>query len=98
MVESSILAKLREFRGQLGNLCVDVNNHERCLNHLNSQFLKQDALLTGYKATNDKLMTSLRTDVNDACAKFPELCRELVDSSVGLVTSIKEIEAIIQGL
>jgi hypothetical protein len=49
---------------------MDVNNYERHLNHLNSEFLKQDVLMTGYKATNYKLVTSLRTDVNDARAKF----------------------------
>jgi hypothetical protein len=76
-MESSILAELREFKGQLGNLRMDVNDHEKPLNHLNSKFLKQDALLTGYKATNDKLVTSLHSDVNDACAKFPSFTESL---------------------
>ncbi len=70
-MESRIFAKLRDFKGQLGNLRLDVNDHERRLTHLSSNLLKQDALLTGYKATEDRLVTSLHMDVNDACAKIP---------------------------
>jgi hypothetical protein len=55
-------------------------------------------LLKGYKDKNDKLVVTLRTDVNDARAKIPALRRELQDSTVGLATSIKEIKAIVQDL
>ena len=96
--QSNILAKLKGFKEQLGDLKMDVNDHERHLTHLNSKLHKQDALLTGYKTTNDRLVTSVRTDVNDTRAKIPELCPELMDSTVGLAMSIKEIEAIVWDL
>ena len=43
-------------------------------------------------------MASLRTDVNDTRAKIDELRWELMDSTVGLATSIKEIEAIVRDI
>ena len=49
----------------------------------------------GYKTTNDRIVTSHRTDVNDTCARIPELRRELMDSTVGLAMSIKEIKAFV---
>jgi hypothetical protein len=55
-------------------------------------------LLKGYKDKNDKLVVTLRTDVNNACTKIPALRRKLQDSTVGLATPIKEIEAIVQDL
>ena len=94
---NSLLFELKDFKGQLGDLRLDVNNLKWCHTNLNSVLLKQDSLLTGCKASNNRLVTSLRMDVNDPCSKFPELCRELIDSTVGLATSIKEIEAILQG-
>ena len=97
-VQSNILAELKGFKGQLGDLKMDVNNHERRLTHLNSTLHKQEALLRGYKTTNDRMVTSLRTYVNDTRAKIPELCQELLDSTVGLAMSIKEIEAIVWDL
>ena len=96
--QSTILAELTGFKGQIDDLKMDVNNHEQLLTHLNSKLHKQDALLTVYKTTNDRIVTSLRTDVNDTRAKIPELCRELMDSTVGLATSIKEIEALVHDL
>jgi peptidoglycan hydrolase CwlO-like protein len=71
--QSTILAELKGFKGQIDNLKMDVNDHERRLTHLNSELHKQDALLMGYKTTNDRIVASLRTDVNDTCAKIPEL-------------------------
>ena len=94
---NSLLFELKDFKGQLGDLRLDVNNLKWCHTNLNSVLLKQDSLLTGCKASNNRLVTSLRMDINDPCSKFPELCRELIDSTVGLATSIKEIEAILQG-
>ena len=100
MMKSCLLAEFKDFKGQLGDLHLDVNDHERRLTHLSSYLQKQEALLTGYKAHNNRLVivTTLRMDVNDACAKIPELCRELVDSTVGLATSVKAIEATVKDL
>ena len=91
--QSTILAKLKGFKGQIEDLKLDVNNHEQRLTHLKSKLHKQDALLKGSKTANNWIVTSLCTDVNDTRAKIPELRRELMDSTVGLATSINEIEA-----
>ena len=84
--QSTILAELKGFKGQIDDLKMDVNDHERRLTHLNSELHKQDALLLGYKTINDRIVTSLRTDVNDARAKIPKLRQELMYSTVGLAT------------
>jgi hypothetical protein len=55
-------------------------------------------LLKGYKDNNDKVVATIRTDVNHARAKIPALRRELQDSTVGLAMSIKEIKAITQDI
>ena len=57
--------------------------------------LKQNSVLKGYRDTNDKLVATLRVDVNDTRARIPDLRRELQDSTAGLVTSIKDIEALV---
>ncbi len=62
--QSPILAELTGFKGQMDNLKMDVNDHEQRLTHLNSELHKQDALLTGYKTTKDRIVTSLCMDVN----------------------------------
>ncbi len=97
-MEDRLLAKINAFNGQFGDLCQDVNDHEKRLTNLSSDVHKQEPLLKGYKDNKDKLVSTLRTDVNNACAKIPALQREIQDSTVGLVRSIKEIEAIVQDL
>jgi hypothetical protein len=97
-MEDRLLAKIDAFNGQFGNLRCDVNDHDKHLTNLSSDLCKQESLLKGYKDKKDKLVVTLRTDINGACAKIPALRRELQDSPVGLATSIKEIEAIVQDL
>ncbi len=97
-MEDCLLAKIDAFNGQFGNLRRDVNNHDKHLINLSSDLRKQESLLKGYKDNNDKLVVTLHTDINNSRAKIPALCCELQDSTVGLATSIKEIEAIVQDL
>ncbi len=83
----------RCFQWKFGDLRQDVNDHERRLSALNFDLLKQDSPLKGYKDTNDKLVATLRMDVNDTRVKIPELRREIQDSTVGLVTSNGMVQA-----
>ncbi len=94
-MEDRLLAKIDAFNIQFGSLRREVNNHDKHLTNLSSDLRKQESLLKGYKDKNDKLVVTLSTDVNDARAKIPALCRKLQDSTVGLAMSIKEIEAIV---
>jgi hypothetical protein len=95
-MEEHLLAQIDAFNGQFGNLRRDANNHDKCLTNLSSNLRKQELLLKGYKDKNNKLVVTLRTDVNNTSAKIPALHRKLQDSTVGLATSIKEIKAIVQ--
>ncbi len=97
-MEDRFLAKIDAFNGQFGNLHRDVNNHDKHLTDLSSNLRKQESLLKGYKDKNDKVVFTLCTEVNNACAKIPALRCKLQDSTVGLATSIKEIKAIVQDL
>jgi hypothetical protein len=69
--------------------------------------------LTGYRDKTAKIVATLRSDVNDTHARIPLLrhelqdsaaridtllCQEIWDSATGLVTSIREIKAIVQDL
>ena len=94
-MEMRLVAKIDAFNGQCGDLRLDINDHERRLSTLNSDVLKQNSVLKGYRDTNDKLVATLRVDVNDTRARIPDLRRELQDSTAGLVTSIKDIEALV---
>jgi hypothetical protein len=100
-MEERLLAKIDAFNGKFGDLRTDVNDHERRLvafksnvtdheTHLSTltlSLLKQESVLKGYNDTSDKSFATLRTDVNDTRAKIP-----------GLVTSIKEVEALVHDL
>ena len=97
-MEERLLAKINAFKGKFNNLRTDVNDHERRLVALSSGLLKQESVLKGYKDTNDATIATLRTDVNNNRAKIPKLHQEIQDSTVGLVTSIKEIKALVHDL
>jgi hypothetical protein len=68
----------------------------KSVTNLSSKLRKQKSLLKGYKEKNDTLVATLRTNVNKARAKIPELCREHRDSTTGLVMSIKTLKFIVQ--
>jgi hypothetical protein len=80
----------------LGDMRRDADALAVRLTDLASDVGKQEAQLKGYRDINDKVTAAIRSDVNDTRAKFPEFCREiqgeLEKSSVGLATSIKELE------
>jgi hypothetical protein len=97
----------------LGNLRCNVVDQGTSITDLGSNIRKQESLLKGYRDKTDKIAATLHSDVNDARARIPLLCRELQDSAArmdallcqeirdsatDLVTSIKEIEVIIQDL
>jgi len=108
-MEDRLLAKIGTFHGQFGDIRMDVNNHEQRLvtlksivtdhgsrlNALTSDLLLQESVLKGYKDTNDTIVATLRTDVNDTHAKFPGLRREIQELTAGLTTSIKDVEALV---
>jgi methyl-accepting chemotaxis protein len=115
-LEDRLLAKIEAFNGQIGDLRTNAIDHERRINDqdqrinkLKSNLLKLESVHKGYKDTNNELIATLRTDVNNTCAKIPELRREVQDSAVelrqeyqdstaGLATSIKEVAALIPDL
>ena len=79
-MEERLKAKINKFNGQCGDLRADATDHERHLNHqerrlndLNSDPLKLESVHKGYKDRNNEIVATLRTDVNDARAKIPEL-------------------------
>jgi hypothetical protein len=109
-----ILAAITDsIQQNLGDLRRNVVDQGTSITDLGSDIRKQESLLKGYRDKTDKIVATLRSDVNDARARIPLLCRELQDSAAGmdtslhqeirdsttgLVTSIKEIEAIVQDL
>jgi len=111
-MEERLLAKIDAFSDKFGDLRTDVNDHERHLvalkstitdhgtriSALTSDLLIQESVIKGYKDTNDTTVATLRTDVNDTRTKFPELRREVQESTTGLATSIKEIDALVHDL
>ena len=104
-LEARLLAKFDTFNGQIGDLRLDAIDHERRINdqnrridELKSNLLKLESVHKGYKDTNNDLVATLRTDVNDTRAKIPELCRDYRDSAAGLTTSIIEVAALVQDL
>jgi predicted nucleic acid-binding Zn-ribbon protein len=115
-LEDRLLAKIEAFNGQIGDLRTNAIDHERRINDqdqrinkLKSNLLKLESVHKGYKDTNNELIATLRTDVNNTRAKIPELRREVQDSAVelrqeyqdstaGLATSIKEVAALIPDL
>ena len=108
----TLLAKIDVFNDKFSNLCTDVNDHERRLvalksaitdhrtriSPLTSDLLIQESVIKGYKDTNNTTVATLRTDVKDTRARFPELRREVQESTAGLATSIKELAALIHEL
>ena len=86
-MEEHLLDKIDSFN----DLRTDANDHERRLvtlksavtdhslrlSALTSNLLIQESVIKGYKDTNDTTLATLRTDVNDTRAKFPELRREI---------------------
>ena len=104
-LEDRLLAKFNTFNGQIGDLRMDAIDHERRINdqdrridELKSNLLKLESVHKGYKDTNNELVATLRTDVNDTRAKIPELRRDYQDSAAGLTTSIKEVAALVHDL
>ena len=104
-LENRLLAKIEAFNGQIGNLRTDTIDHERRINdqdrgidELKSNLLKMESVHKGFKDTNNELVATLHTDVNDTRAKIPELLRKYQDSAAGLATSIKEVAALIYDL
>ena len=92
-LEDRLLAKFDTFNGQIGDLRMDAIDHERRINDqdrriddLKSNLLKLESVQKGYKDTNNDLVATLRTDVNDTRAKIPELRRDYQDSAAGLTT------------
>jgi chromosome segregation ATPase len=108
-MEDRLLAKIGAFHGQFGDIRMDVNDREQRLvtlksivtdhgSHLNaltSDLQLQESVLKGYKDTNDTTVATLRTDINDTRAKFPDLRREIQELNAGLTTSIKDVEALV---
>ncbi len=109
-----ILAAITDsIQQNLGDICCNVVDQGTSITDLGSNIRKQESLLKGYRDKTNKIVATLRSDVNDARARIPLLCRELQDSAAGmdtllcqeirdsatgLVTSIKEIKAIVQDL
>jgi len=97
-MEDRLLAKIGTFHEQFGDIRMDVNNHEQRLvalksivtnhgsrlNALTSDLLLQESVLKGYKDTNDTTVATLRADINDTRARFPDLRRELQELNAGL--------------
>jgi chromosome segregation ATPase len=88
-LEDRLLAKIEAFNGQIGDLRTNAIDHERRINDqdqrinkLKSNLLKLESVHKGYKDTNNELIATLRTDVNNTRAKIPELRREVQDSAV----------------
>jgi hypothetical protein len=109
-----ILAAITDsIQQNLGDLHCNVVDQGTSITDLGSDIRKQESLLKGYRDKTDKFVATLRSDVNDARARIPLLCcelqdstagmdaslrQEIRDSATGLVTSIKEIRAIVQDL
>ena len=103
-MEERLLAKIDAFHDKFGNICTDVNDHKRHLVALKSavtdhdtristltfDLLIQESVLKGYKDTNNTTVATLCADVNDPCAKFPELCREIQKSTAGLAHDLRQ--------
>ena len=53
-----------------------INDQNRRIGELKSNLLKLESVHRGYKDTNNELVATLRTDVNDTRAKIPELRRD----------------------
>ena len=104
-LEDRLLAKFDTFNGQIGDLRMDAIDHERHIydqdrriDKLKSNLLKLESVHKGYKDTNNELVATLRTDVNDTRAKIPKLHRDYQDSAAGLTTSINEVAALVHDL
>ena len=108
-LEDHLLAKIEAYNGQIGNLRTNAIDHERRINDQDQRINELKSAHKGYKDTNNELIATLRTDVNNTRAKIPELRREVQDSAVelrqeyqdstaGLATSIKEVAALIPDL
>jgi predicted nucleic acid-binding Zn-ribbon protein len=108
-LEDRLLAKIEAFNGQIGDLRTNAIDHERRINDQDQRINELKSAHKGYKDTNNELIATLRTDVNNTRAKIPELRREVQDSAVelrqeyqdstaGLATSIKEVAALIPDL
>ena len=104
-LEARLLAKFDTFNGQIGDLRMDAIDHERRINdqvqridELKSNLLKLESVHKGYKDTNNDLVATLRTDVNDTRAKIPELRRAYQDSAADLTTAINDVATLVDDL
>ncbi len=89
--QKEILAAITDsIQQNLGDLHCNVVDQGTSITDLGSDIRKQESLLKGYRDKTDKIIATLRSDVNDAHAGIPLLCRELQDFAAGMDASLRQ--------